>query len=119
MKTLVQEFIESPDANSRLLGLTTLNNSLTAENGAVFSQRLLTKLKGEQIPGIINQLVKMLQKVVTKENYQQIIAGLMQHDSEIVMDVLMEIEAELKDVSGFNDFFLANVTLPLLGKGAK
>ena len=92
---------------------------LTAENGSVFSQRLLTKLKGEKVPGIVNQLVRMLQKVVTKENYKQIITGLMQHNSEIVINALMEIEAELKDIAGFNDFFLANVTLPLLGKGAK
>ena len=43
----------------------------------------------------------------------------MQYNSEIVLNALMEIEAELKDIAGFNDFFLANVTLPLLGKGAK
>lgn len=37
----------------------------------------------------------------------------------MVIDALMEIEQELQDAPGFKDYFLANVTLPLLGKGAK
>lgn len=31
----------------------------------------------------------------------------------------MDIEAEMQETAGFKDYFLANVTLPLLSKGAK
>ena len=95
MKVLVQDFVESPDANLRLVGLTTLSSKVNAENGAVFCQRLLTKLKNEEINGIVACLVKMLRKLATKDNYQQVIGGLMQKDPDVVLDSLMDIETEL------------------------
>lgn len=119
MKVLVQDFVESPDANLRLVGLTTLSSKVNAENGAVFCQRLLTKLKNEEINGIMACLVKMLRKLATKDNYQQVIGGLMQKDPDVVLDSLMDIETELQDTPGFKAYFLANVTLPLLQRGIK
>lgn len=37
MKVLVQDFVESPDANLRLLGLMTLNARMKADDGSIFA----------------------------------------------------------------------------------
>lgn len=66
VKILIQEFVEQPDPNLRLLGLQALESIIDKKTRIVFAPRILQKFQNEKEYSIINYLARLLKKIIDR-----------------------------------------------------
>jgi hypothetical protein len=101
VKILIQEFVEQPDPNLRLLGLQALETIIDKKSKIVFAPRILQKFQSEKEYSIINYLARLLKQIIDRQNYKHILSCLFdkfQNQGNLVaLETLLEIEEEFID----------------------